>query len=399
MRVAAGFRVGVADRMRQPAGPNRATAAVPPLAAAALAVGLGVLKRVVQAHHAAASDPVPALNGQARAALTRSTASANGRARPRGRAGPRAASRARVTPEHAAAAFAATLAEGRVPSLRQVKAELRVGTERARALRDHLAQLATSPPGGPVITRPCAPTLWASRPAQLAAGSSSPLPWSRSSRSSWPCCSRRAASPLAQTERIALEVVAELERRDRAWAGRSRRRCAAAGWRRAARSGLLRKLRAEVQACRSAVRLAELRKLRDFIDRLREEFHVPYPLADRRRYVGSGRKLMIDLQGRSELDPDFCLVAIVNGQEVLTAPGEEFFKRVEWSRDEPVAWRPAADELSPVRINPLKRFGRPAVQGVSTEGDRRRAAGGSIGRGGGRGFRPGRRRGAVGAEL
>jgi len=39
---------------------NRATAAVPPLAAAAaLAVGLGVLKRVVEAHHAGAPDPVP----------------------------------------------------------------------------------------------------------------------------------------------------------------------------------------------------------------------------------------------------------------------------------------------------------------------------------------------------
>jgi hypothetical protein len=141
-----GLAVSVAGNVGHVTGhslTNRATAAVPPLAAAAaLAVGLGVLKRVVQAHHAADSDPVPALNGQARAALARSTASANGRARSGGRARPRAASRAPVTPEHAAAAFAATLAEGRVPSLRQVKAELRVGTERARMLRDHLAQLA-----------------------------------------------------------------------------------------------------------------------------------------------------------------------------------------------------------------------------------------------------------------
>ena len=33
-----------------------------------------------------------------------------------------------------------------------------------------------------------------------------------------------------------------------------------------------------------------LRELRDFIDLLRDEFHVQYPLADRRPYVGSGRK-------------------------------------------------------------------------------------------------------------
>ena len=46
-----------------------------------------------------------------------------------------------------------------------------------------------------------------------------------------------------------------------------------------------------------------LKELRDFIDRLRDEFQVPYPLADRRPYVGPGRQLLIDLQGRSQLDP------------------------------------------------------------------------------------------------
>jgi hypothetical protein len=67
-----------------------------------------------------------------------------------------------------------------------------------------------------------------------------------------------------------------------------------------------------------------LRELREFIDRLRDEFQVPCPLADRRPYVGPGRQLLIDLQNRSHLDPEFCLVAIANGQTVLTAPGEEF---------------------------------------------------------------------------
>ena len=44
-----------------------------------------------------------------------------------------------------------------------------------------------------------------------------------------------------------------------------------------------------------------LKELRDFIDRLRDEYQVPYPLADRRPYVGSGRQLLIDLQDRSDL--------------------------------------------------------------------------------------------------
>lgn len=111
-----------------------------------------------------------------------------------------------------------------------------------------------------------------------------------------------------------------------------------------------------------------LRELRDFIDLMRDAFHVPYPLADKRPFVGSGRRLMIDLQGRSQLDPDFCLVAVVNGQEVLTAPGEEFFERVDWTDDDkPGAYRPHEDRASPVRINPLMRFGRPSVDGISTE--------------------------------
>ena len=124
-------------------------------------------------------------------------------------------------------------------------------------------------------------------------------------------------------------------------------------------AGLLRSYRREHEV--------PLKELRDFIDRLRDEFQVPYPLADRRPYVGPGRRLLIDLQDRSHLDPDFCLVAVANGQTVLTAPGEEFFERVGWSGDEPVTWRPHEDPASPVRINPLIRFGQPAVGGISTE--------------------------------
>lgn len=125
----------------------RATAAVPPLAAAfALAVGLGVLKRVVEAHHrsAPAETPelrreivpggVPALNGRARSG--RPTPGTREK-RPRARS----ANRAPVTPESAELTFAAALAEGRVPSLREVRRELHVGTDKARQLRAHLEQV------------------------------------------------------------------------------------------------------------------------------------------------------------------------------------------------------------------------------------------------------------------
>ena len=97
-------------------------------------------------------------------------------------------------------------------------------------------------------------------------------------------------------------------------------------WAEFVEAGLLRSYRREHDV--------PLKELREFIDRLREEFQVPYPLADRRPYVGSGRRPLIDLQDRSHLDPEFCLVAIANGQTVLTAPGEEFFERVDWSGDQ-----------------------------------------------------------------
>ena len=130
-------------------------------------------------------------------------------------------------------------------------------------------------------------------------------------------------------------------------------------WAEFVEAGLLRSYRREHEV--------PLKELREFIDRLREEFRVPYPLADRRPYVGSGRRLLIDLQDRSHLDPEFCLVAIANGQTVLTAPGEEFFERVDWSGDQPAGWRPHEDPASPIRINPLVRFGMPAIGGISTE--------------------------------
>jgi hypothetical protein len=55
-------------------------------------------------------------------------------------------SRARpVTNDAAEVHFAAGLAEGRVPSARRIKTELRVGQDRAARIHDHLAALAAAP--------------------------------------------------------------------------------------------------------------------------------------------------------------------------------------------------------------------------------------------------------------
>jgi uncharacterized protein (DUF433 family) len=108
-------------------------------------------------------------------------------------------------------------------------------------------------------------------------------------------------------------------------------------------------------------------ELRTFIERLRDEFAVPYPLAHHTPYI-SGRQLVYNAQVESQLDPDFALVAVASNQLILTPASQSFLDRVTWTDEVASAWRPAgAAEASTVRIEPDVRFGRPAVGGISTE--------------------------------
>jgi uncharacterized protein (DUF433 family) len=118
-----------------------------------------------------------------------------------------------------------------------------------------------------------------------------------------------------------------------------------------------------LRAYRRHVPMAELRA---FIDRLRSEYGVPYPLADRRPFVAD-KQLLHDAQEAANLDAEFCLVAEVRGQLVLTPPSADFFHRMTWDGDEATAWRPHDVPESPVRIDPELRFGKPTVRGISTE--------------------------------
>jgi hypothetical protein len=117
----AGLAVSVAGNVGHVTGhsiADRATAAVPPLAAAAaLAVGLGVLKRVVEAHHQVhGSTSVLPAPGAMPAAL-------NGEA-------------------HAAAElFAADIAAGRVPGIRAIRSGLHVGQDKASQVQAYLRTL------------------------------------------------------------------------------------------------------------------------------------------------------------------------------------------------------------------------------------------------------------------
>ena len=163
-----GLGVSVAGNIGHIAGhdiASRATAAVPPLAAAAaLAVGLGVLKRVVGGHGTVPADPtaelmdlvsqvaagaaalaaelrtplaVPEPAPESAPAPRPSAPAKRTRVRPRSAPGKRIRT-SPVTVRDAEAEFMSELASGAVPSQRQIRDRLRVGQDRARELRSHL---------------------------------------------------------------------------------------------------------------------------------------------------------------------------------------------------------------------------------------------------------------------
>ncbi len=133
---------------------------------------------------------------------------------------------------------------------------------------------------------------------------------------------------------------------------------AAVTWAEFVEAGLLRQYRRELK-----VPLAELRT---FIDLLREQFDVPYPLADRRPYA-SGRALVLAAQEHAGLPGELWLVTLAGGQLLLTPPSESFLRRARWEGEVATGWRPHEDQNSGVLIDPTVRFGRPAVGGISTE--------------------------------
>lgn len=107
-------------------------------------------------------------------------------------------------------------------------------------------------------------------------------------------------------------------------------------------------------------------ELRSFIELLRDRTGSPYPLAHHKPFIYD-RQLVMDAQDEAGLDADFCLVAVVRDQLILTPAAQDFVERVVWEDDVAAGWRPHNDPGSPVRIAPDMRFGLPAISGISTE--------------------------------
>jgi uncharacterized protein (DUF433 family) len=105
-------------------------------------------------------------------------------------------------------------------------------------------------------------------------------------------------------------------------------------------------------------------ELRAFIDELRDELGVPYPLAHEQPWV-AGKNLVVQAQERSQLSPEYWLFAPARGQLLLSYPAEMFLERVTFEDEVASSWRP--NPPSPVLISPEVRFGQPSINGVSTE--------------------------------
>jgi len=111
-----------------------------------------------------------------------------------------------------------------------------------------------------------------------------------------------------------------------------------------------------------------LQQLRPVIEELRREFKTPYPLATLQPYV-YGKDLVLEAQERHGLPAPIAIV-IRSGQQILLADAaKQFFKKVEFdpAENDAVSRLRPAGPASPVVIDPLVRFGRPSVSGVSTE--------------------------------
>ena len=111
-----------------------------------------------------------------------------------------------------------------------------------------------------------------------------------------------------------------------------------------------------------------LQRLRPVIDELRSVFQTPYPLATARPYV-MGKELVLEVQERHDV-PSAIAIVIRSGQQVLLADdANRFYRKVEFEAPEQgdVCRLYPAGQASPVVIDPLVRFGRPSVEGVSTE--------------------------------
>lgn len=115
---------------------------------------------------------------------------------------------------------------------------------------------------------------------------------------------------------------------------------------------------------------APMPRLRAFVEHLRDELGVPYPLAHAKPWVGPSQRLFISAQDEAGLPPElWAVVEPHSGVMLLLPPAESFLQGVEFDDEQEgviVRIRPSGPD-SQVVVDPEIRFGSPTVQGIPTE--------------------------------
>ena len=113
-------------------------------------------------------------------------------------------------------------------------------------------------------------------------------------------------------------------------------------------------------------RSVSLQHMRPFIQRMRQEFDIPYPLAHFKPLVDK-RELIYSLQTEIGLDPELFLIRAKGDQFFWATPVEEFFELVDFSPEEAVIRLHPMGKGEPVVIDPEISFGIPQIRGIRTE--------------------------------
>jgi uncharacterized protein (DUF433 family) len=113
-----------------------------------------------------------------------------------------------------------------------------------------------------------------------------------------------------------------------------------------------------------------LQRLRPFIERMRQEFAVAYPLAHFKPFVDEGMRLVLRLQQLSGVPDELGMVVEASsGQILLTPASSAFLAEVEFAGEADQAARlirPDGRE-SQVVIDPDYSSGAPTIRGIRTE--------------------------------
>jgi uncharacterized protein (DUF433 family) len=109
-----------------------------------------------------------------------------------------------------------------------------------------------------------------------------------------------------------------------------------------------------------------LQKMRPFIDKAREQFGVPYPLAHFGPKIDH-KQLVYALQQEADLDPDLYLVNADDDQMRWASPVEEFLETVQFDAAGSVSRVFPLGLETGVAIDPEVSFGVPQIRGIRTE--------------------------------